>query len=77
MNFFLYTLLCVFYFISKILGIRFSSFLGGIVMYTYGYFSKKNLIGMRNLEIVFPKKTIKEKKNYSQKNVVSFWKSYW
>ena len=26
------------------------------------FFSKKNLIGMRNLQIVFPKKTIKEKK---------------
>ena len=62
MNFFLYTFLSIFYFISKILGMRFSSFLGGMIMYVYGFFSKKNLIGMRNLQIVFPKKTIKEKK---------------
>jgi len=36
-------------------------------MYVYGLFSKKNLIGMRNLQIVFPNKTIKEKKTILKK----------
>ena len=36
-------------------------------MYTYGFFSEKNLIGMANLGIVFPEKNIKEKKLFSKK----------
>tara|TARA_Y100000991_G_C21945115_1_gene337116 strand:+ start:134 stop:892 length:759 start_codon:yes stop_codon:yes gene_type:complete len=36
-------------------------------MYTYGFFSKKNLIGIKNLEIVFPKKTLKERKSILKK----------
>ena len=47
---------------QKIVGIRFSSILGGTLMYTFGFFSKKNLIGINNLGIAFPKKTLKEKK---------------
>ena len=31
-------------------------------MYIFGIISKKNLIGIKNLEIVFPQKTLKEKK---------------
>ena len=31
-------------------------------MYIIWIFSKKNLIGIKNLQIVFPEKTIKEKK---------------
>ena len=56
MNLIQYILVCIFYVVSKIVGIRFSSILGGTLMYTFGFFSKKNLIGINNLGIAFPKK---------------------
>ena len=75
MNFFLYILLIFFYFFSKIIGLRLSSILGGIIVYCYGIFSQKNSIGIKNLTIVFPEKTLREKKSYFKKNVVSLWSS--
>ena len=62
MNLFLYVLLIFFYFVSKIIGLRLSSILGGIIVYCYGIFSQKNSIGIKNLTIVFPEKTLREKK---------------
>ncbi len=53
--------------ISKALGLKFSSLLGGIILYTYGIFSTRNKIGMKNLNIVFPKKTKLEKKRILKK----------
>ena len=52
---------------SKLLGLRFSSLLGGILLYIFGFFSSRNRIGMRNLSIVFPKKTFWEKKKILSK----------
>ena len=51
-----------FYFFSKIIGLRLSSILGGIIVYCYGIFSQKNSIGIKKLTIVFPEKTLKKKK---------------
>lgn len=62
MNLFLYMLIIFFYFVSKIIGLRLSSILGGIIVYCYGIFSQKNSIGIKNLTIVFPEKTLREKK---------------
>ncbi|MFL2676267.1 MAG: lysophospholipid acyltransferase family protein [Alphaproteobacteria bacterium] len=56
--FFLY----VFFIFSKIIGLKASSFCGGVLLSIYGIFSKKNIIGMRNLSIVFPGMSKKEKK---------------
>jgi len=42
--------LIFFYFFSKIIGLRLSSMLGGIIVYCYGIFSQKNSIGSKNLE---------------------------
>ena len=62
MNLIQYILLYFFYIFSKIVGIKISSLSGGVMMSMYGYFSKKNLIGIKNLEIAFPKKSLEEKK---------------
>ena len=48
--------------ISRIIGINYSSYLGGTLAWIYGFFSRRNLIGMKNLNLVFPKKSIIEKK---------------
>ena len=72
MNLIQYILVYIFYIISKIIGIRFSSLLGGTLMYIFGFFSKKNLIGINNLEIAFPKKTLKEKKAILKKMWFNF-----
>ena len=50
-------LILFFYFISRIIGLNLSSYLGGILVWSYGLFSKRNLIGMKNLNLVFPKKS--------------------
>ena len=70
-------LLLFFYFISKIIGLNLSSNLGGTLAWIYGFFSNRNLIGMKNLNLVFPEKKFIEKKKNLKKNVVSFWKSNW
>tara|TARA_B100000989_G_scaffold85558_1_gene61385 strand:- start:2517 stop:3344 length:828 start_codon:yes stop_codon:yes gene_type:complete len=46
----------------KIIGLKFSSLLGGIIFFIYGLFSKRNIIAMRNLNKVFPRKNIQSKK---------------
>ncbi len=53
--------------ISRIIGINYSSYLGGTLAWIYGFFSRRNLIGMKNLNLVFPKKSIIEKKKILRK----------
>ena len=60
-------LLLFFYFISRIIGLNLSSYLGGILVWSYGLFSKRNLIGMKNLNLAFPKKSNIEKKKILRK----------
>ena len=67
MNFVQYIFLYIFYTFSRTIGIKLSSFLGGIIGYAYGCFSNKNLIGIKNLNIVFPQKSLKEKKDILKK----------
>ena len=55
-------LLLFFYYISRLIGVNLSSYLGGILAWVYGLFSKRNLIGMKNLNLVFPRKNLIEKK---------------
>jgi len=56
-------LILFFYFISRIIGLNLSSYLGGILVWSYGLFSKKKLIGMKKLKLTFSKKSnIKKKK---------------
>ncbi len=57
-----FILVYIFLIISKILGLRFSSYLGGIILCSYGFFSPRNKVGMKNLSIVFPEKNESEKK---------------
>lgn len=56
-----YFLLISFYKISKFIGIRFSSLLGGVVLFVYGKFSLKNKLALKNLNKVFPSKNLKQK----------------
>ena len=60
-------LILFFYFISRIIGLNLSSYLGGILVWSYGLFSKRNLIGMKNLNLVFPKKSNIERKKILRK----------
>ena len=60
-------LILFFYFISRIIGLNLSSYLGGILVWSYGLFSKRNLIGMKNLNLAFPKKSNIEKKKILRK----------
>ena len=53
-NFFEYFLLYFFYYLFKILGLRVSSFIGGVTFYFYGIFSKRNKTVKKNLYRVFP-----------------------
>ena len=55
-------LLIFFYYISRLIGVRLSSYLGGTLAWIYGFFSKRNLIGIKNLNLVFPRKNLTEKK---------------
>ena len=57
-----YFLLIFFYFLSKMIGLKKSSLLGGMFLSIYGIFSSKNKIAMKNLNKVFPNKSLKEKK---------------
>ena len=61
-NYVEYFFVNIFLYISKFIGLKFSSLLGGIILYTFGLFSSRNNIGMKNLDIVFPKKEKREKK---------------
>ena len=60
-------LILFFYFISRIIGLNLSSYLGGILVWSYGLFSKRNLIGIKNLNLAFPKKSNLEKKKILRK----------
>ncbi len=57
-----YLLILFFYYFSRIIGLRFSSLLGGVILYVYGKFSSKNNIAFYNLNKIFPNKNRKEKK---------------
>lgn len=57
-----YLLILFFYHFSRIIGLRFSSLLGGIILYVYGKFSFKNNIAFYNLNKIFPNKNRQEKK---------------
>ena len=59
--------LIIFYLFSKIFGIRISSYTGGILLWSYGFFSSRNTIALKNLNHVYPEKTLKEKKIIIQK----------
>ena len=60
-------LLLFFYLISLLIGINLSSRLGGVLAWAYGFFSNRNLIGMKNLNLVFPEKTYTDKKKILRK----------
>ena len=62
-----FILVYIFLIISKIVGLRFSSYLGGIILSSYGFFSPEIKVGMKNLSIVFPEKNELEKKIFSEK----------
>ena len=51
-------LLLFFYYISRLIGVELSSHLGGSLAWVYGFFSKRNFIGMKNLNLVFPRKNL-------------------
>ena len=57
-----FLLLLFFYYISRLIGVNLSSYLGGILAWFYGIFSSRNLIGTKNLNLVFPRKNLIEKK---------------
>ena len=60
-------LVLFFYSISRIIGINCSSFLGGTLAWIYGFFSSRNVTGMKNLNLVFPNKSVIEKKKILRK----------
>ena len=49
-----YILVIFFFLLFKLLGLRISSLLGGIILYLYGCFSKRNLVVKKNILRVFP-----------------------
>ena len=51
----------------KFFGVRISSFLGGVILYFYGLFSKRNTIIKKNLKRVFPKITESKSKELIHK----------
>ena len=62
-----YLALFLFYKISRILGLKISSMIGGLLLFFYGKFSSKNKIALDNLSKAFPNKTIIEKRNIINK----------
>ncbi len=68
-NFFEYFLLYFFYYLFKILGLRVSSFIGGVTFYFYGIFSKRNKTVKKNLYRVFP--------NLAESETTSIIKNMW
>ncbi len=57
-----YWTLLFFYYFFKIIGLRASSFLGGMTLSLYGIFSKRNKIIEKNLNIAFPNLKKRKKK---------------
>lgn len=62
-----YLALLIFYYSSKLIGLRISSFTGGIIMSIYGMLSGKNYIAIKNLDKIFPNKNVNEKKKIVNK----------
>ena len=62
-----YFLLMLFYFISKMIGLKKSSTLGGCLLSIYGKFSSKNKIAIKNLNKIFPNKSFREKRTIIKK----------
>ena len=57
-----YFFLLLLFYLFRFLNIRISSFLGGIIIYTYGFFSKKNKIAFENISYALPNLNYKQKK---------------
>ena len=62
-----YLALLIFYYFSKLIGLRISSFTGGVVMSIYGMLSGKNDVAIKNLDKIFPNKNVSEKKKIVHK----------
>ena len=50
-----YIVVIFFFWLFKILGLKLSSFLGGLLLSVYGFFSKRNSVAKKNILRVFPK----------------------
>ena len=50
-----YIVVIFFFWLFKILGLKLSSFLGGVLLSVYGLFSKRNSVAKKNIHRVFPK----------------------
>ena len=57
-----YFFLLLLFYLFRFLNIRISSFLGGIIIYTYGFFSNKNKIAFENISYALPNLNYKQKK---------------
>ncbi len=57
-----YFFLRIYFYISKSIGLKASSYLGGKIFKFYGLFSKRNLIAHKNIKKIFPKFTKKDRK---------------
>ncbi|MBF91376.1 MAG: lauroyl acyltransferase [Rickettsiales bacterium] len=66
-NFFEFFLISFFFLFSKFIGLRLSSFSGGMIFLIFGFFSNRNKLAISNLNRIFPKKSIKEKKKIIRK----------
>ncbi len=66
-NFIEFLTLFTFYYLFKILGLKVSSFLGGLILFCYGLFSKRNKIVKKNLKKAFPKINSQQIKKISRK----------
>jgi len=53
-NYLEYLFLIIVFYLFKILGLRLSSFLGGVFLGFYGVFSKRNKIAKKNIQRAFP-----------------------
>jgi len=62
-----YIAVTFFFLLFKLLGLKLSSLLGGIVFYLYGLFSKRNSIAKKNILRVFPKIRKRELNNIISK----------
>ncbi len=69
-----YWALLFFFYLFKIIGLKASSLLGGIIFSIYGKFSKRNKIVHKNLNIAFPKLNERRKKEIIRKMWVHFGK---
>ena len=49
-----YIIVIFFFLLFKLLGLRLSSLTGGVILFLYGFFSKRNLVVKKNIMRVFP-----------------------